>query len=99
MRSIAPNRPDALPDRSPRRTATSFAALCALEPITFAAFVASSAFAGVELLDLEYGPLPRDALRDTPCRGKLAHLEIGWRQGSSNFELPGVKVEDLDEPW
>jgi uncharacterized protein (TIGR02996 family) len=64
-----------------------------------AAFVASPAFAGVETLDLEYGPLPRDALRTTPYRGKLTHLKIGWRQRPSDFALPGVEVEDLDEPW
>jgi len=64
-----------------------------------AAFVSSPAFAGVELLDLEYGPLPREALRTTPYRGKLARLKIGWRVSPSNFTLPGVEVEDLDEPW
>jgi len=61
-----------------------------------AAFVTSPAFAGVELLDLQYGPLPREALRDTPYRTRLRRLKIGSGSGPSNFLLPGVDVEDLD---
>lgn len=58
------------------------------------AFISSPSFRGVEDLDLIYGPFRPAVLEQSPHRGKLRKLSIGWGDGRTAVNLPGVEVLD-----
>jgi hypothetical protein len=62
-------------------------------------FISSPAFAGVETLDLEYGPFNEPALLASRYRGNLRRLCLGWGKPMSAPVIPGVTVEIHDEGW
>jgi hypothetical protein len=58
------------------------------------AFISSPSFRGVEELDLIYGPFRPSVLERSPHRAKLRKLSIGWGDGRTPVNLPGVEVLD-----